>query len=408
MTVYRYRAIDHLGKKIEGIIHASSVSNARRTLQKKKIYIRSLVQDREKKERELFPLLGKILYRVKKQELGLWARRLGTLLEAGLSLEESLSNVIEQTENIILKKKLIQIRADVLEGISFSKAIARHEEIFPVIYIQLISVAENTGKYEDSLLRLAEVTEKSEEIEKKITNAMTYPLIMLFLLGGIMVFLLTIVFPRIKELFLEVNVQLPLLTRVLLGVSDFLTSYWLFVFLGFVGLSIHIFRKWKNQPIGRNKWEKFIFKLPVIGKMSRQSLLARFSRNFAVLLENNVPLLTSMMLMTQIIDHQTFAREISIARDNVKEGISFSRSFAESTIMSQMLIGMITAGEAADAMPKMMGKAADVMERDLASELERATTLIEPVMMVVLALIIILMMVGILSPMYELTQQLQY
>ena len=408
MTVYRYRAIDHLGKKIEGIIHASSVSNARRTLQKKKIYIRSLVQDREKKERELFPLLGKILYRVKKQELGLWARRLGTLLEAGLSLEESLSNVIEQTENIILKKKLIQIRADVLEGISFSKAIARHEEIFPVIYIQLISVAENTGKYEDSLLRLAEVTEKSEEIEKKITNAMTYPLIMLFLLGGIMVFLLTIVFPRIKELFLEVNVQLPLLTRVLLGVSDFLTSYWLFVFLGFLGLLIHIFRKWKNQPIGRNKWEKFIFKLPVIGKMSRQSLLARFSRNFAVLLENNVPLLTSMMLMTQIIDHQTFAREISIARDNVKEGISFSRSFAESTIMSQMLIGMITAGEAADAMPKMMGKAADVMERDLASELERATTLIEPVMMVVLALIIILMMVGILSPMYELTQQLQY
>ena len=130
MAVFRYRAINAQGKKAEGIIQAPSAQNARRSLQQKGIFVRELIQDKEKKERELFPALAKILYRVKKTELGLLARRLGTLLDAGLSIDQSLLNVIDQTENLILKKTLIQIRTDLIEGISFSKALAQHTAVF--------------------------------------------------------------------------------------------------------------------------------------------------------------------------------------------------------------------------------------------------------------------------------------
>ena len=231
---------------------------------------------------------------------------------------------------------------------------------------------------------------------------------MLFLLGGIMIFLLVIVFPRIKELFIEVNVQLPLLTRVLLGFSDFLSSYWIFVFFLAIGLLIHLFQKWRQTPAGGKTWETFILGLPVIGRMTQHFLLARFARNFSVLLQNRVPMLNSLLLMSEIMNHRIFADEIKNAREHLKEGESVSTAFADSVIMNKMLSGMISAGEASDTLPEMMLKAATVMESDLNAALDRATTLIEPVMMIILAFMIIIMMVGILSPMYELTQQLQF
>jgi general secretion pathway protein F len=183
MPVYKYIAIDRKGKQTKGILDAPSATQARRILRQQNLYVKTLEEDIEKRERELFPILTKFLYRVPRKDVALFARELGTLLDAGLPLDKSLTNIIEQTENLYLKKALIEIKSDVLEGESLSKAISKHPAIFPDVYANLIQVGEQTGTYERALIRLADLEEANLRLRNKVITALFYPLIMLFFFG---------------------------------------------------------------------------------------------------------------------------------------------------------------------------------------------------------------------------------
>ena len=407
MPIYRYVASQANGKQSKGIVDASSITVARNTLRKKGLYIRSITEDKEKRERQIFPVLTRLLYRVPRRAVALFSRRLGTLLEAGLPLDRSLANVLQQTENEYLKKALIEIRSNVMEGALLSDSMQKHPAIFPPLYYHLISIGEKTGTYEKALIRLADLEDSNESLRGKIINAAIYPVVMIFLLVGILAFLLTVVFPQIKQLFVELNAELPFITRFVIGVSDILTSSWIFLILLVFGIIGYYFHRWKSKPPGRIIWEKWVLKLPILGNLQRKILISRFSRNLGTMLISRVPLIVALQVIAKLVNHHIFAEEILTAIERIKEGERMSEAFEKSVIINVMVLGMLSAGENSDSVPEMIDKVADVMEGDLENNIERASTLLEPMMIVIMGFMIILIMSAILLPMYDLTNQLQ-
>ena len=333
-------------------------------------------------------------------------RRLGILIEAGLPLDRSLTNILQQTENDHLKKALTEIRNDVIEGALLSDALEKHPTLFPPIYYHLISIGEKTGTYEKALINLADLEDANERMRSKIISAAIYPSLMLFLLGGILSFLLTVVFPQIKQLFAELNAELPLITRFVIGLSDIISSVWLLVIILTTGLIGYYFHRWKSRLPGKEKWENFILKLPVLGTLKRKILMSRFSRNLSTLLANRVPLVLALQIVAKLVNHHIFTKEINNSITLIQEGDKMSGAFKNSKILNLMVLGMLSAGESSDSVPQMVTKVAEVMENDVENSIERASSLLEPAMIVVMGAMIVIIMSAILLPMYDLTNQL--
>lgn len=229
MPLFTYVAFNRKGKEEKNIIDAPNLQAARNKLKAKGLYVRSIQEDREKEERELFPFLSKLLYRIPRKDVGLFCKQLGTLIGAGIPLDKCLLSIIDQVENIYFKKVLIEMRADITEGMSLSESMKKHKTVFPDQYPSLISVGESTGNYENTLHRLAELEEKSSELKSKVQVAMIYPMIMGLLSLGVSIFLLVVVIPQIEQLFASFDAKLPLLTRGVIFLSYVLTNYWFFI-----------------------------------------------------------------------------------------------------------------------------------------------------------------------------------
>jgi type II secretory pathway component PulF len=406
MALFTYVAFNRKGKEEKGIVDANNIQGARTKLKGKGLYVKSIAEDREKQERELFPILSKLLYRIPRKDVGIFAKQLGTLLGAGIPLDKCLGSIVDQTENIYLRKVIIQIRADITEGLSLSESMKKHPDIFPEQYPSLISVGEQTGDYELTLNRLAELEEKSNELKSKVQVAMVYPFIMGGLSVLVAIFLLTVVIPQIQELFSQFDAELPLITRIVIGLSHALTNYY-HVMIGTFIIGTYIFIRFKNSKEGKKKWEAFLLKVPIIGSLMRKVMISNFSRSLSVLLMNRVPLISSLQIVGKIVNNHIFLTEIYGAIDRVKEGGKLSDSLANSQILPQMVIGMIAAGEASDRVPQMMDKLSEIYEGEVENTIKSMTQSLEPIMIIVMGGLIFTIMAAIMTPMYTLTKNIQ-
>ncbi|MBW7858227.1 MAG: type II secretion system F family protein, partial [Leptonema sp. (in: Bacteria)] len=348
MPVFRYQAVNKKGKNEKGILDAAHIAAARQILRSRGLIVRQLAEDEEKRDRELFPFLAKILYRVPRKDVALFTRQLGTLLEAGIPLDRSLQNITEQTENPYLKKALIEMKGNIIEGEPLSTAMAKHDSIFPDLYANLVSVGEQTGTYEKSLLRLADLEEANLRMKNKVFSAILYPLIMMVVLGTVLTFLMTVVIPQIQELFASLNAELPFITRFVIGVSNMFSFPWIFLPIVIVAGLVYGFQAWVSTATGRRQYEELILAIPLVGSLMQKSLLARFSRNLGVMLESRVSLIVSLQVCTRIVDHTIFAAEIKVAIDRIREGSGITDAFRDSVILTHLVRGMLSAGEATD------------------------------------------------------------
>jgi general secretion pathway protein F len=406
MPIYRYTAYNARGKEEKGIVDAQNPAGARRQLKGRNLYVTKIVEDTERRERELFPALSRLLYRVPRRDVGLFARQLGTLLDAGLPLDRSITNIVEQTENIYLKKALVEIRSDVIEGESLSDAMKKHSSIFPPIYYNLVAVGEKTGQYEKTLLRLADLEEANQALKNKVSTALFYPVIMLFFLGGIMIFLMGVVVPRIQVLFAQMNQELPFVTRFVLFISDIISTWKIIFPILFLTAFVILIRRYLSTEQGRENYERLLLRTFLIGNLIRKFILARFSRNLGVMLKHRVPLITSLQVVSKIVNNRTFEKEIQSAIRQIQEGTRITDAFRDSVIVTQMFLGMLSAGEASDKVPEMVEKIADVLDNEVDASISKLSTLIEPALMVITGGFIILIMVAILLPIYSLTKQM--
>ncbi len=406
MPVFEYIGIDSKGKRAAGTIDADNERGARVKLRRIGVFPTTLGIEGEMKQKAGFGMsidVGKYLQRVKTQEVALMTRQLSTLISASIPLVEALNALVDQLENPKLKNIMSHVRDKVVGGSKLSDALKGYPKVFGNLYVNMIDAGENSGALDVVLIRLADFTESQAKLRSKVISAMIYPAIMSIVGMALMIMLLTYVVPKVTKIFEDVNATLPLPTRILMGVSDFLVNRWyLFIFL--VVAAVYGTKKFLKTPNGRAWWDKKLLTFPIMGKLNRMIIIGRFTRTLATLLSSGVPLLTAMDIVRNIVTNTRMKGVIEETRDNVREGASIADPLKKSGEFPALVTHMISVGEKTGELERMLERVADTYESQVDDGLSTLTTLLEPIMILVMAGVVSFIVMSILLPIMQLNQ----
>ncbi len=405
MPVYEYTALDTSGKKQKGVLDADSIAAARQKIRqagKYPVEIRETIPKTRQSKKNSFLSL-QTGPRVKQQEIHVATRQLATLLGAGIPLVSSLNGLIEQTTNKTLKTIITQIKESVNEGNSLTSALSEHPRLFSRIYVNMVRAGEASGSLDVVLERLAEFGERQQALRSRIKAALIYPIFMA-LVGTIVLFLLiTFIVPSITKVFSDRNQILPLPTIILIKISSFLQSYWWLVLILCAALVMGI-RFFIQQPRGRRIWDKLKLSLPLLKDLNIKIAAASLGRTLASLLQSGVPLITSLQIVKNILNNVLLAEVMDEATEELEKGKSLSGILRGNPYFTPMLIQMIAVGEQSGALEKMLEKAADSYEKEVETKIMAMTSMIEPIMILVMGLVVSFIVVSILLPIFEMNQ----
>jgi len=407
MPVFSYTGFNKAGANIKGTIEADGAKNARLQLRREGVLV-TQISESGKAVAKREGLLGKEInlkkyfQSVKIEELGLMTRQLGTLLQAGVPMVDSIRALIDQVDNELLKQTLSQIRADVNEGTSLASAMQKHK-IFSNIYVNMVSAGETSGTLEHVLMRLADFIENQSKLRSKIVGAMMYPFIMIIVAVIVVGVMLTVVVPRITGIFTSAGMQLPLMTRILIGSSKFMGSWWWLILL-IVGIAWWRFKKYINTETGRLKWDRFTLKAPIFGEIIRLVAVARFARTLSTLLKSGVPMLTTLQITRNVVSNRVLELAIDEVRDSVREGEDIATPLKRSNQFPPMVIHMIAIGEKSGELENMLAKIADTYEQQVDTKVGMLTSVLEPVMILVMGGVIGFIVFAVLFPMMQMSQ----
>lgn len=419
MPYYEYTALTEKGKKITGVIDADSPRELRSILLKQNIYLiqyletlsvngKKAVVKGLKSEAEGTPevKLKKIFERIKPADIAVMTRQFGTLLKAGISMIESLQALCEQQENEKLRSIMTNIKIKVNEGSSLADALGEHKKVFPELYVNMVRVGEATGTLDLIFLRLAEFMESHLKLRSKLISAMIYP-VLLFFVGFLIVnIMMLFVIPRVTEMFEEMGTELPILTKILIGVSNIFGKTW-FIIIPLLILGFFWFKKWKKSERGTFFWDTMMLKLPVFGNLIRTVALSRFARTLSTLLQSGVPILTAMEIVKTIVNNKILANAIEEAKINIREGQSIAEPLKKSSEFPPMVTHMIAIGEKTAQLEDMLKNVADAYDTQVDSRITALTAILEPVMIVAMGLMVAFLVFAILLPMLKMNEVLQ-
>lgn len=345
--------------------------------------------------------LAKLSGRITTKDRIVFMRQLSTLIAAGLPLSQSLHTVLDQTENKQLQTVLQDIIASVEGGKTLSDSFRKHETVFDPVIIALVSAGEASGTLDESLQRVADQQEKDAATMSKIKGALTYPLIVLVVIFGVMAFMLFTVVPQVEKLYHDLKKELPLLTQIMVSVANFLEHFWWLAII-VVGIGVYFLIQYLKTEGGIKFKDAFKLNVPVFGKMFRKLYMARFARTGQTLLGSGVSMLDMLEITSKAVNNTLIAKSIMHAADKVKGGKALSVALQPEDYILPLVPQMISIGEQSGQIDKMMGKAAQVYEDELDEQIRTISTSIEPILMVVLAVVAGGMVGAILLPIYSL------
>jgi len=405
MPVYDYKALDGQAKSVAGIIDADSRQGARQKLQGRGLFPTTIVESRETRavQSPLRLKLGNPFTRIRPGEVGMMTRQLATLLGAGFPLVSALESVITQTDSARLQTVLAQLRERIVEGQSMAEALQAYPHIFSGVYTNMIRAGETSGTLELVMERLADISEKQEAMKSRIRAALTYPVLMLIIGSAILFFLMTHVVPNITGIFAEMEQTLPTPTRILIQISDLLRDYVIVILLA-VPLLFVAARQLLRTEKGGRLFDRALFTFPVISSIMKKLAAARFAHMLGSLIENGIPMLGALKVVRGISANRLFAETIDKAAEDVSKGQGLARSLKGIDLLPPLAVQMIEVGEQSGALEKMLYKIADFYERQLENQLLGLTSLMEPLMIVVMGLIIGFIVLSICLPIFEMNQ----
>lgn len=345
--------------------------------------------------------LAKITGRITTKDKVVFTRQLATLIGAGLPLAQSLHTVMEQTNNKQLQSVVQEIIGDVEGGKSLSIAFSKHPTIFDGVFISLVSAGELSGTLDESLQRVANQQEKDAATMSKIKSALTYPIIVLVVIGAVLAFMLFTVVPQVEKLYKDLHKTLPILTQVMVTAADFLAHFW-WIALIVIGVAVYFILQYLKTESGQHFMDVFKLKAPIFGKMVQKLYMARFTRTGQTLLGTGVSMLDMLKVSSTAVNNSVIAKSIDRAADKVKGGKALSVALEPETIILPFVPQMIKIGEQSGRIDEMLGKVAQVYEDELDEQIKTISTAIEPVLMVVLAIVAGGMVGAILLPIYGL------
>lgn len=411
MAVFEYKALNAKGKKVSGIIDADSLSAAAQKLKQQQIYPVSLAgiePDAAGREKSSFFPTDRFIFlvRVSSADLTLFTRQMATLLSAGFPLVKALETLVQQAKSNTMKKVLSKIKDAVEGGSSFADALAFYPGVFSPVFVNMVRAGESSGTLEIVLERLADFNENREDSKKKIRAALAYPLLMSVIGFGILLILMAYVVPGIINIFSDMNHALPQPTKILIAVSSFFTSYWpalLATPILLAGMAAIV----RTRETGRHVTDSLMISLPMIGTLLKKHTTARFTRTLSSLLENGIPLLTALHITGTIAGNTRFEKLIASGCDTVEQGGALGDVLAASPVFPTLASQMIKIGETSGELEKMLEKTADLYERDVQSAVSAASSLVEPVIILVMGILVGGIIFSICLPIFEISQLIQ-
>lgn len=391
-----YKAKDRTGQMIEGTLVTDNQMAVATFVRNKGYFITQIKEQRAEFSLEALDSLRP----VKTKDLAVFCRLFATMMDAGLSMVACLNILIDQLDNPRLKKALQQVCKKVQEGQPLSKAMEEEAGVFPTIMISMVNAGEVGGVLDIVLERLAVHFEKEHKLNEKVKSAMTYPAVVITMAMLSIIFILTFVFPTFIQMFDNMKVELPLPTRILLGISGFLQAYWMILLPLGVALSYAGSLVLKNQET-RKVVDPMLLRVPVFGMLWRKIAIARFSRTLSTLVRGGVPIITALEVVKKTADNTQLVSSITRAQESIREGLGLAAPLGASMIFTPMVVQMVAVGEETGEMDKMLEKVADFYESDVEDMVSRLSTLLEPILIGILGVIIGLMIISIVLPLFD-------
>lgn len=396
MLNFIYKAKNQEGNPVSGIVEAETESAAARLL-----IAQGLTPLEVQVKSDSKGVFSRISNRISSKDKIIFTRQLATLINAGLPLTQSLRTVSEQTDNKHLALIIQQVINSVEGGVSLAESISRHPRVFNEVYVSLVAAGEASGTLDQALERIASQQEKDAEMISKIRGALIYPVIVLVVIVGVVVFLLTTVVPQIELLYQDFNKDLPFLTAIMIGVAKFIIKFWWAVLITMAAAGFFLTRWFKTQS-GQVVADNIKIKIPIFGDLFQKLYMARFCRTGQTLMQTGVPMLEMLRITARAVDNMHVASAITRASEKVKGGKALSQALSIEPTFLALVPQMLKIGEQSGAIDKMMGKAATYYETELDTKIKTISTVIEPILMVFLAIVVGGIILAILVPVYGL------
>jgi len=408
MPVYEYRALNSSGKSLKGILDADSDMVAREKLRASGIFPIE-IKEALSKPKGLPSEPGsvvRLLRGVRPAEVSVMTRQLSTLLGAGVPLIGSLESLVAQITNPTFKKIMAQVKDSVNEGNSLALSLSQHPKVFPSIYVNMVQSGEASGSLDVVMDRLADFGEHQQALRSRFKAALAYPIFMSIVAIIVLFVLVTFIVPNITSVFAEMRQTLPLPTVVLIGVSDFLLSFWWVIVLALF-CAILILRRIGRRPRGRYLRDRLKLRIPVVGQLNQKIALGRFARTLGSLLQSGVSLISALQIVSRIVDNVLIQEVIEKAGDEIQKGQSLAGSLSKSPWFSSMAVQMIAVGEQSGDLEGMLYKIAESQEREVESQITALTSMLEPVMILVMGVVVGFIVFSIILPIIEMSQMIR-
>ena len=408
MAVYEFKGIQiDSGKPVKGYRDADNAKALRAILRREGILLTLATEENERKAKAKKNIdVFAFLKRASTADVAVMTRQLATLVRAGVPLVDSVAALTEQVEKEQLVRVLTAVRESLNEGTSFSKSLEAHPKVFPPLFVNMVAAGEASGTLDAVLERLADFMENQARLKGKVVATLAYPVLMT-LIGAVLVsFLMVAVVPKVTSIFENLGQALPWYTSLLIFVSDVIAGYWWLILILIVGGS-YGFRRWVKTPKGRYKWDSLALRWPIFGRLNRLVAVARFSRTLATLLASGVPLLKAMEIGRNVLGNARLQTVVAEAIGSIREGESIAEPLKRSGQFPPMVTHMIAVGEKTGQLEAMLENVSRAYEADVETRVQALTSLLEPLMIVVLGGIVGFIAMAILMPLIQMNQLVQ-
>jgi general secretion pathway protein F len=403
MSAFEYTAVDATGRERKGTLEGDTARQVRQLLRDQALLPLTVTEVAQQERKQQRPKLGTIRRGVSASDLSLLTRQLATLVQSGLPLDEALQAVGEQTEKPRIRSVILGVRSKVLEGHSLADGLSDFPRVFPEIYRATVAAGEQSGHLDTVLERLSDYTESREQLRSRTLNAMLYPVLLFVVCTSIVFLLLTFVVPKIVKQFENSKAELPVLTEILIGISDFARNWgWLVILC--TGLGIWLFNRWLRNPAARKRYHSFLLRLPLIGKVVRGNNTARFARTLATLTSSAVPVLEALRISGEVVTNLPMRNAVQDAAARVREGAAIGRSLGATKMFPPMMIHLISSGETSGELETMLDRAATNQEREMEAILGTFVGLLGPLMILVMGGFVLLIVLAMLLPIFQLNE----
>lgn len=400
MEKFHYTATSKQGKKVKGIIEAVSQIQAISILRTRGFFIIKL------EKIEVLPAWLKWtqgLQRVKSGDVVHFTRQLATMINAGLPLTDALT-ILKYQSNLALATVVDDVLRDIEGGGSFFQALNKHRNIFSPVYLSLIKSGEAAGVLEKVLMRLSDNLEKEAEFKSKTKNALIYPVIVTIAMIAVAIVMMVFVIPKLTSLYDEFGAELPAMTKILISISNFMVKAW-YVMLALAVGSAYAFRRWKKTPAGRKIVDRYVLRVPVIGKLKTKVILTEITRTLALLVEAGISIIEALEIVSGTADNVLFAKSIKTAAKDVEKGIPLAAAIGRYEHFPPIVAQMISVGEETGKVDEVLFNVSRYFESEAEQAIKGLTTAIEPLMMIMLGIGVAFLVIAIVLPIYNLTSQ---